>query len=162
MNARIASKSTAFGPSARSMPHNRRSPGSAQKELIVSDQPYVSEIEGGLVNLTADMLQTWRLRLASRRRIWPTSGSPFRFTFASRLAKLHFGLRLGRAGECGPQGRFGAAARLLVAVTLVRFLRAHGRKLSCRRLPQKVAKGAVRHSAKPPRHLPQLRRLNGL
>jgi transcriptional regulator with XRE-family HTH domain len=26
-------------------------------ELIDSDQPYVSEIEGGLINLTADILQ---------------------------------------------------------------------------------------------------------
>jgi transcriptional regulator with XRE-family HTH domain len=27
-------------------------------ELIDSDQPYVSEIEGGLINLTADILQS--------------------------------------------------------------------------------------------------------
>jgi transcriptional regulator with XRE-family HTH domain len=32
-------------------------------ELIDSDQPYVSEIEGGLVNLTADILQSLALAL---------------------------------------------------------------------------------------------------
>jgi transcriptional regulator with XRE-family HTH domain len=32
-------------------------------ELIDSDQPYVSEIEGGLVNLTADILQSLAVAL---------------------------------------------------------------------------------------------------
>jgi transcriptional regulator with XRE-family HTH domain len=32
-------------------------------ELIDSDQPYVSEIEGGLVNLTADILQALAIAL---------------------------------------------------------------------------------------------------
>jgi transcriptional regulator with XRE-family HTH domain len=32
-------------------------------KLIDGDQPYVSEIEGGLVNLTADILQTLALAL---------------------------------------------------------------------------------------------------
>jgi transcriptional regulator with XRE-family HTH domain len=32
-------------------------------ELIDSDQPYVSEIEGGLTNLTADILQSLALAL---------------------------------------------------------------------------------------------------
>jgi transcriptional regulator with XRE-family HTH domain len=32
-------------------------------ELIDSDQPYVSEIEGGLINLTADILQSLAVAL---------------------------------------------------------------------------------------------------
>jgi transcriptional regulator with XRE-family HTH domain len=32
-------------------------------ELIDSDQPYVSEIEGGLINLTADILQALAVAL---------------------------------------------------------------------------------------------------
>jgi transcriptional regulator with XRE-family HTH domain len=33
-------------------------------ELIDSDQPYVSEIEGGLINLTADILQSLAVALS--------------------------------------------------------------------------------------------------
>jgi transcriptional regulator with XRE-family HTH domain len=52
-----------IGANVRRLRNSRGLTQEQLAELIDSDQPYVSEIEGGLINLTADILQALAVAL---------------------------------------------------------------------------------------------------